>query len=1255
MNRPFCRAAEILFLFSSLSLFSSGQYNVISVNSSNTLQQYLCGTNDQQIPNNTVIQLVSRSYVLNASGLCLVSDRHNIGIVSIVGKHLARIQCTTKTGLGFVNVNVLNIRNIQIKKCGASIVPLADRIGSTTGPYLSNTSYASLAIVDSSAVSLSSVTINEYYGYAILAVNVYGVSNLSQLKIVVVKKAWNFDGSGVMVYYHNNSKPSLLSITNSLFPSNHLFNSSVCLPELLSPLSDGTPIPTPYASALSVVYNQVSQNVSVTLNNCSFIFNTGSPVVLILYFDSLLNVTTAINGTQINDTQEVLSNNTCHGTGFAMVTYFSKCFAMKYEKSHMSITNDWTSLSISQTAINLGMFNSERQSVLYLSTSQINQLMVHVVFQNVQFKYNSAAEVVYAETILTDENIKSLTVNFTDVVVDGNVQNRVTKDYWYMPGAILTFVDVAAVYLSDSNFIRNIGSVIEAYDTNVYMSGNVSFQYNSGPNGAALLLLGQSYLFLYPNLSANFEYNTYKYGGAIYSFNNKIFDNDSYCTFQVLSSNLSEVTELGPRLTFVDNIANIGQSYVSAISIDECQQIQLDIDPSHLYDIIFQFQHNYISEEHYSTPARIMPCVNGTPYHNFPNTFSFYPGEKINISLAALDGKGANIITPVHVQLYHGQNYQMQSLQPSSDWWLSSSEKEQMLDGSATCTDINLTIHTKSFGSGHDNYSISTAFLSFPDDVPTFQFEIILVQCPPGFELDNHTGICDCNSLIKTMNLNFGLDFTCHIQDRVVIVSNLDAWIGCYNNSEQHCDVGISLSCSPGLCNYTSTDSNRWISGSASICIDSREGALCGSCIHGYSVVFGSNQCHQCSNWWLFTIAIYAVVGLLIIVFLFAFKLTISAGTVNGLIFFGNMWNSGPIEILSHQDQSVWATVSSKFISLLNLGLVYPLCFYDGMTELAKSWLQLVFPVYLLVLVALVVILSRYSMRVSSLVYSRAVPVLVTVVHLSVSRLFLAAVDAFSVGLIYTDSNINDKPKYVWLRDGNITYFSYQHAPLAIISLALAAVFILPYMILLLGARWWIKFKTINLYLKPILDAAHGPFKDDKQYWFSLRLILLLQQLIVFVAVGEYSETYVYWVNGPILIVFSLMHASAQPFKSKAVNMLDGLIMIVLCLVVYACSVFAMKDNLYLTELITLSSLATVVFLVFMVILNYHILLVVLMCCSKHLKSSFAKKAHRYLASFISYTDTYQPVNNYGDEWRSTTPQFREPLLDMSYGSTNSS
>ena len=323
----------------------------------------------------------------------------------------------------------------------------------------------------------------------------------------------------------------------------------------------------------------------------------------------------------------------------------------------------------------------------------------------------------------------------------------------------------------------------------------------------------------------------------------------------------------------------------------------------------------------------------------------------------------------VQVKIFHIQRHQ--NLKRSS-WRLSNCESNQQLFANIKCTNISLTIHATQLD---NSTSISTAFFSFPDDVPTFQARIELKQCPPGFQLNNSTGICECSSLIETMNQQFHFDFTCDIQNRVVKVP-FESWIGCYNYSEGQ-EFGISPYCYHGFCN-NSTPNRQWKSGSADICIDSRDGALCGSCIGNSSTVFGSNKCFPCSDWSLFTIVLYAAAGPLLVFLLFSVELTISTGTLNGLIFFANMWNTGFSEILKYQNQYYWFGISQVYLALLNLGVGYPLCFYNGMTEIVKSWLQLVFPAYLLVLVALVVIVSRYSMRVSSLVYSRAVPVLVT-------------------------------------------------------------------------------------------------------------------------------------------------------------------------------------------------------------------------------------------------------------------------------------
>ena len=93
--------------------------------------------------------------------------------------------------------------------------------------------------------------------------------------------------------------------------------------------------------------------------------------------------------------------------------------------------------------------------------------------------------------------------------------------------------------------------------------------------------------------------------------------------------------------------------------------------------------------------------------------------------------------------------------------------------------------------------------------------------------------------------------------------------------------------CSPVYCNnivteYTLTDNDI-------LCDNNHGGRACGGCIDDYGRVFGSNSCKRCSNAWLATILLYAILEIILVVIMYLLKLTVTMGTINGLIFFCNV------------------------------------------------------------------------------------------------------------------------------------------------------------------------------------------------------------------------------------------------------------------------------------------------------------------------------------------------------------------------------
>uniref|UniRef100_A0A1X7ULQ6 Uncharacterized protein n=1 Tax=Amphimedon queenslandica TaxID=400682 RepID=A0A1X7ULQ6_AMPQE len=72
-------------------------------------------------------------------------------------------------------------------------------------------------------------------------------------------------------------------------------------------------------------------------------------------------------------------------------------------------------------------------------------------------------------------------------------------------------------------------------------------------------------------------------------------------------------------------------------------------------------------------------------------------------------------------------------------------------------------------------------------------------------------------------------------------------------------------------------------------CTLNKSGLLCGKCAEGLSLMLGSDRCGECSNYSLFLLIPFALAGIILIAFITAFDLTVSTGSINGLLFYANI------------------------------------------------------------------------------------------------------------------------------------------------------------------------------------------------------------------------------------------------------------------------------------------------------------------------------------------------------------------------------
>ena len=377
--------------------------------------------------------------------------------------------------------------------------------------------------------------------------------------------------------------------------------------------------------------------------------------------------------------------------------------------------------------------------------------------------------------------------------------------------------------------------------------------------------------------------------------------------------------------------------------------------------------------------------------------------------------------------------------------------------------------------------------------------DITLEDCPLGFELAQNSLSCECHHTLVRNGIS-----NCMITNHTGYIARGGRfWVNATFPGNKSNGVLIHKYCPYNYCNPDNITVD--LRHPDTQCAFNHAGTLCGGCRKGYSLALGTNKCLECKdNVSLVLLILFAAAGFLLVFLIKFLDITVAHGTINGLIFYANIIQSGYGIPLSPQDQTYTALyrVLLAPIAWINLDFSYETCFFKGMNAYTKTWLQFVFPLYIWAIAGLIILISRYSSKATKLFGNNSVSVLATLFLLSYNKLLRNIINTFTVAkLVYT--NNETASVLVWAYDGRIGYFSPEHAGLCVVALAALLLLWLPYTSTVLLVPWLRRkahLKPLHWVnkLKPFYDAYYGPFKDKHHYWVGvLLLIRAIVQLII--------------------------------------------------------------------------------------------------------------------------------------------------------------
>ena len=733
------------------------------------------------------------------------------------------------------------------------------------------------------------------------------------------------------------------------------------------------------------------------------------------------------------------------------------------------------------------------------------------------------------------------------------------------------------------------GGAIQSVNSSITIDGKVQFKNNTAFHGGAMFLT-RTKLILSLTAKVFFIRNhADSRGGAIYI-------KDSQCSFgstHPIECFLSIETDSNgvptkELLLFKNNFANNSGSTLYGGQLNECRlyyETNYSVDnctcrcdnTAHngysddalgIFMNISRIHNESEAKLSISSQAALLEFCEGE--RSLDDPIRLYPGEEFNITVKAHDQIGSPVQTTIfndHNE-YTGNNYRLHPPSRQIEHAACATVTFQLLSDKENCH--------KSFKLYPDNPCKSLA--------NGLMLQVEILACPIGFELKDQK--CQCDSRLSQFTQ------TCTIRNLIGSFkrNRNNFWISKKDANtliihEYRCPLDY---CKDDSVNITFNDPSVQ-------CDFNRIGPLCGQCGQNFDLALGSLHCIPCNNNHSALILFFALAGMVLVAVVFILRLTVSVGTLNGLLFYAN--------IIQGNHQAYFPRVTTRvkfftiFISWLNLDLGIETCFYDGMDIYAYAWLQFLFPFYLLLLVGGIILACRYSRSVAKQLGQNPVAILATLLLMSFSKILQASIVPLSSTYLfyYTGNSLNETRRVVWLYDANIQYFKEpKHAALGLFAISSLIIFVLPYILLLFFGHWlqgcsnWWILSWLNK-IKPFMDAYHAPYRKHTRYWTGLLLLSRFGLFLIFAINANGSES----INLVAVssVSLALLAIQRRVYELRWKDLLESFF--ILNLGIFSVATFYLKEeSKYSSQFLVSSIFIGIAFIALMGILTYHICLV---------------------------------------------------------------